>query len=210
MSALQTSGGSADPTPLRNSISPVVQFPKFYKKKKRKKTTTAPKDWIGSCGPDENATVAENWRVPLSPNQSAVQTFDQSRMSRSPGPAKTCLLQKKSLYWEFSLSRHLGAPKLLHRPLWWLCVRFSFERTGAQRTPILACWLPGLNSTLSPAAFQRRWKWTRCNITNTGVTLGSSGRTLKSPDGPVPTSTGHSMQICQLISILFSVIDSPL
>jgi hypothetical protein len=73
MSALQTSGGSADPTPLRNSISPVVQFPKFYKKKKRKKTTTAPKDWIGSCGPDENATVAENSRrVPLSPNQSAV------------------------------------------------------------------------------------------------------------------------------------------
>jgi hypothetical protein len=42
------------------ALSPVVQFPKFYKKKKRKKTITAPKDWIGSCGPDVNATVAEN------------------------------------------------------------------------------------------------------------------------------------------------------
>jgi hypothetical protein len=193
------------------------------RKKKNNNLQLAPKCWIGSCGPDENATVAENWRVPLSPNQSAVliiltasRPLIRAEWADHQALPKTCLLQKKSLYWEFSLSRHLGARKLPHRPLWWLCVHFP------HRTPILACWLPGLNSTLSQAAFQRRWKWIRCNITNTvclkvecvvtpaGVTLGNSGSTLKSPDGPVPSSTGHSMQICQLISIIFSVIDSPL
>jgi hypothetical protein len=62
MSALQ----GAQLTLLRSgtALSPVVQFPKFYKKKKEKinniNLQTAPKDWIGSCGPDENATVAEN------------------------------------------------------------------------------------------------------------------------------------------------------
>jgi hypothetical protein len=205
------------------ALSPVVQFPKLYKKKKT--TTCNSPQKIGLAAVEQVSSVAENW-VPVSSNQSAVhsacytnciQTFDKSRMRRSPGPAKTCLLQKKSLYWEFSLSRHLGARKLLHRPL-----RSSLP-LWAHRSP------PDSYSSLLASRFvlhtesgcfpeSRRWKWTRCNITNTvclkvecfvtpaSVTLGKSGRTLKSPDGPVPTSTGHSMQI---ISILFSVIDWP-